>query len=70
LHINPLIFLFLTRVLQRSYFPHCLFDPEWETEAFIGFFDVELQDEAWAATQIDQAFVYHYHNQCVCAAAR
>ena len=62
-------FVCITPLLQRSYFPHCLFDPEWETEEFIGFFDVEMRDAGWAAKQIDHAFIYHYHNQCVCVLA-
>ena len=53
----------VTPLLQRSYFPHCLFDPEWETEAFIGFFDQRVDDPDWAQWYIDHAFIYHYHNQ-------
>ena len=53
----------VTPLLQRSYFPHCLFDPEWETEAFIGFFDQKVDDPDWAQWYIDHAFIYHYHNQ-------
>ena len=53
----------VTPVLQRSYFPHCLFDPEWETEEFIGFFDVKVADDNWANQFVNHAFIYHYHNQ-------